>query len=144
MTQSGDPEQYLSATREEFELYRYIGRHDLARVFQPYDNGGTLYASAYNDGKPNRWLVHFTMMPASLADADAFIAREHIRYFIHKPLDPTDVERLGPAHVALADQIVARLKPHSRLLLRDPFGEELYELLPGARVGAAARRSHPG
>jgi hypothetical protein len=143
LTQTGDPEGYLSETREEFQLYRYIGRHDLARVFQPYDNGGTLYASAYNDGQPNRWLVHFTTMPGNLAQADAFIARQHIRYFIHKPLDPTAVERLGPAHVALADQIVARLKPQSRLLLRDRFGEELYEILPGARVSVDARRSHP-
>jgi hypothetical protein len=140
LTRTGDPERYLSQTREEFELYRYIGRHNLARVFQPYDNGGTLFVSAYNDGQDNRWLVHFTMMPASLAQADAFIARQRIRYFIRKPLDPTDVERLGPAHVALADAMIARLKPHARLLLRDRFGEELYEILPGARIGAKDRK----
>jgi hypothetical protein len=143
MTRTGDPEGYLNETREEFQLYRYIGRHDLAQVFQPYDNGGTLYASAYNDGQPNRWLLQYTTMPDSLAQADAFIAHQHIRYFILKRLNPVSVERLGPAHVALADQIVARLKPQSRLLLRDRFGVELYEILPGARVSVDIRHSRP-
>jgi len=134
LTRSGDPEKYLDATRPDYELYRYIGRHQLSQVFQPYDNGATLYASAYNDGQPNRWILHYRTMPARIEDADAFLARNHVRYFVQpSPLNPVAVERLGPDHVALADRMIAELKPHSRLLIADSFGNRLYEILPEAR-----------
>lgn len=145
LTTSGDPQDYLNQTRPDYEIYRYIGRHNLARVFQPFDNGGALYASAYNDGEANSWLVRFDRMPASLAEADAFIAREHIRYFVQpKRLNASEVERLGPGHVALARQIIEKLKPNARLLLRDHFGDELYEISPDARVGANFRPAWNG
>jgi hypothetical protein len=134
LTRSGDPEKYLDATRPDYELYRYIGRHQLSQVLQPYDNGATFYASAYNDGQPNRWILHYRTMPARIADTGAFLARNHVRYFIQpSALNAVEVERLGPDHVALANRMIAELKPHSRLLIADSFGNRLYEILPEAR-----------
>jgi len=128
----GDPEQYLNTTRPGYEIYHFIGRHQLGQVFQPFDNGATMYVSAYNEGLPNRWILYYRDMPARLDNADAFLAQNHVRYFVqwHK-LNSTETERLGPDHVALANRIVAALKPHSRLMLADRFGNELYEIKQG-------------
>jgi len=131
MTRTGDPEKYLDATRPDYEIYRYIGRHQLAQVFQPYDNGAIYYASAYNDGRPNRWILDYRTMPAPGEEAQAFLARNHVHYFIQPfSLTPVEVERLGPDHIALANRIVAELKPNSRLVTADRFGNRLYEIVP--------------
>jgi hypothetical protein len=128
----GDPEQYLNATRPDYEIYRYIGRHQLGQVFQPYDNGATMYVSAYNDGQPNRWILPYQTMPVRLEDADAFLATNHVRYFVQaSPLTPLAAERLGLDHVTLADRIIRNLKPHSYLIIADRFGNELYEIKRG-------------
>jgi hypothetical protein len=129
LSRSGDPEKYLNASRPDYEIYRYIGRHNLGQVFQPYDNGAILYASAYNDGQPNRWILPYQTMPARIEDMDAFLASNHIRYFVRaSSLSPVAAERLGLDHVALADRIVRSLEPHSRLVIADRFGNSLYEI----------------
>lgn len=129
LTRSGDPEKYLNATRLDYELYRYIGHHQLGQVFQPYDSGATFYASAYNDGRPNRWILPYRNMPARIEEAKVFLARNHVRYFVQRAhLNAVEVERLGPEHVALADRIIADLKPRARLVIADSFGNRLYEI----------------
>jgi hypothetical protein len=139
LTRSGDPEKYLNDTRPDYQIYRYIGRHDLARVFQPFDDGGVMYASAYNDGEPNRWMMDYRTMPARLEDVDAFLARNKIRYFIQaSSLSKVEVERLGPDHVALADRMIGVLKPRSQLVISDRFGNRLYEIRPEASGKSAA------
>jgi hypothetical protein len=126
----GRMDQYLAQNRPGYVLYHYIGEHNLAHVLQPFDNGGTFDASSYNGGRDNIWVLYYQMLPANLAQTDAFVARNGVHYFVDRdPIKPLDVERLGAAHVALAKAVVGRLKPHSRFILRD--GDmSLYEILP--------------
>jgi hypothetical protein len=133
MARSGDATEYLNATRPNYEIYRYIGTHNLAQVMQPFDNGGILYASAYNNGQKNRWVLPFFALPKDKADAEAFLARSNIHYYIRpQKLEPSQIERLGPEGIALALQLMDGLKARSRLVLRDQFGTSLYEILPKA------------
>jgi hypothetical protein len=121
---------YLENNRPGYSLYHYIGEHNLAQVLQPFDNGGTFDASSYNGGRANVWVLYYQMLPANLAQTDDFIAHNGVHYFVDRePMQPIDVERLGAAHVALAKAVIGKLKPRSRLILRD--GDmSLYEIRP--------------
>jgi len=139
LTHSGDPENYLNDVRPDYQIYRYIGRHDLGRVFQPFDNGSAFYASAYNDGQPNRWILDYRMMPVGLEDTDAFLARNKVHYFVQpSSLTPVEVQRLGPDRMALADRMIEKLKPRSQLVISDRFGSRLYEIRPETSGKSAA------
>lgn len=126
----GRMDRYMAETRHSYVLYRYIGQHDLKMVIQPFDLGGDYYVSMYNGGHKNDWIMHPLALPAEPAGTDAFVARNNIHYFIDcDPIDPIDADRMGTAHIALAKAVVARLKPHARLILRDN-NMYLYEILP--------------
>ena len=60
----------------------------------------------------------------------SFVTQNHVRYFVdNDPLNPIDAERWQGNHIALSKAVVARLKPHSRLILRD-HNMYLYEIMP--------------
>lgn len=127
-------DRYLAETRPHYTLYRYIGQHDLKMVMQPFDNGGTFYASSYNGGRSNEWVLYFRALPPDVSQIDRFVAQNGIRYFVDlDPVQPIDAERMGAAHVVLAKAVIGHLKTHARLILRD--GDMyLYEILaPGRR-----------
>lgn len=125
---------YLVRFHEGYEIYRYIGDHDLRKVLQPFDNGAGYYQVAYNGGKNGDWLHRWSDLPADPADFDTFLSNNKIRYFVHRPsLSPLQVERLGegssnPRHAEMAYDLVRYLLPGSRLLLTDSFGWELREI----------------
>ena len=113
-------DRYLAKSRPGFSLYRYIGRHDLKKVLQPFDNGGMFDASSYNGGHSNDWVLDFRLLPATAAQTDSFVVQNGIHYFVDRePVKPIDIERMGPDHIALAKAVIARLKLHARLILRD-------------------------
>ena len=135
LVRSGSPEKYLAATRPGYEIYHLIAQRNLGRVFQPYDNGAAWYVSAYNDGRPSAdgpsdLIIFFRTMPANLGEVDQFLARNRIHYFIQPQHIDANVQLLGADHIARANQVIADVKPHSRLLLTDRFGNDLYEILP--------------
>jgi hypothetical protein len=125
---------YLLKTQEGYEIYRYIGDHDLRKVLQPFDNGAGHYQVAYNGGKNGDWLHRWSDLPATPADFVAFLRNNKIRYFVHSPsLPPLQAERLGqgsnnPRHAEMAYDLMRYLLPGSRLLLTDSFGWELREI----------------
>jgi hypothetical protein len=132
--QPGGFQAYLLRTQEGYQIYRYIGDHDLRMVLQPFDNGAGLYQVAYNDGRDGDWLHRWSDLPATPADFDAFLRNNKIRYFVHRPsLLPLQAERLGegsnnPRHAEMAYDLMRYLLPGSRLLLTDSFGWELREI----------------
>jgi hypothetical protein len=132
LVKSGRMNQYLSATKPGYAMYLYIGEHNLGHVLQPFDNGATSYASAYNGGHANDWIVPYNLLPDGVAGTDAFLARYDIHYFINRSdLDPTAVEHLGgSSRIAFAKAMIASLKQHSRLVFQDGSGMSLYQILP--------------
>lgn len=132
LTRSGDPDEYLRTTRPGYALYRYIHERHLAYVLQPYDNGGYYYVSAYNGGAPDTSVLVWNDMPATADDLRNFLARKKVHYFIKPDRITSTIEMLGTKHVALANQITAKLQRRSRLLLTDGFGNDLYEIGPEA------------
>lgn len=132
MLTSGGMDHYLAETKPGYAMYRYIGEHNLSRVLQPFDNGAVFYASAFNGGHPNDWMLPYAVLPDDPADTDMFIVRNNVHYFIVEPgLDATDMERLGGAdRVALARAVIARLTPHSAMIFNDGLGMSLFQILP--------------
>ncbi|MBX5029745.1 hypothetical protein [Rhizobium lentis] len=120
-------DDFLGAQREGYTVYRYVAANDLRTVFQPFDTGSTLYAAAYTRGLEKGWLLPPYVFPESESDVDAFIERNHIRYFIRVTEKQQLVaERIGAAKFALAEKTISRMLPESNLLLKDGFGWELY------------------
>ncbi|WP_064692155.1 hypothetical protein [Rhizobium aegyptiacum] len=120
-------DDFLGAQREGYTVYRYVAANDLRTVFQPFDTGSTLYAAAYTRGLDKGWLLPPYVFPESENDVDAFIERNHIRYFIRVTEKQQLVaERIGAAKFALAEKTISRMLPESNLLLKDGFGWELY------------------
>lgn len=120
-------DDFLGARREGYTVYRYVAANDLRTVFQPFDTGSTLYAAAYTRGVEKGWLLPPYVFPESENDVDAFIERNHIRYFIRVTEKQQLVaERIGAAKFALAEKTISRMLPESNLLLKDGFGWELY------------------
>jgi|GEM_PF-2040572 len=118
-------DDFLGAQREGYIIYRYVAANDLRIVFQPFDTGSTLYAAAYTGGRDKGWLL--PTYPESESDVDAFIERNHIRYFIRvTQKQQLLAERIGAAKFALAEKTISRMLPESTLLLKDGFGWELY------------------
>jgi hypothetical protein len=134
--QPGGFEKYLLATREGYEIYRYIGEHDLRVVLQPFDNGAILYKSAYNEGRDGGSILKWNVLPKDSSEFDAFIRKNQIRYFIyHQSLPPGRAKDLAygsgnPHHAEIANELMDYLLPESRLLLKDHFGWELREVAP--------------
>jgi hypothetical protein len=134
--QPGGLEGYLSRSLEGYEIYRYIGDHDLRMVLQPFDNGANFYQAAFNDGRNGEWILSWRSLPKDASEFDQFIRSNNIRYFVYrKSLPPLNAERLGegsgnPRHVEIAYQLMDYLLPGSRLLLTDQFGSELREIAP--------------
>jgi hypothetical protein len=125
---------YLLRSQEGYQIYRYIGDHDLRKVLQPLDNGAGVYQTAYNDGRNGDWLIPWHSLPAKPADFDDYLSRNKIRYFVYRPaLLPLNAERLGqgsnnPRHAEMAYDLMRYLLPGSRLILTDSFGWELREI----------------
>ncbi|TAX75627.1 hypothetical protein ELI00_04850 [Rhizobium ruizarguesonis] len=120
-------DDFLGARREGYIIYRYVAANDLRAVFQPFDTGSTLFAAAYTGGKDKGWLLPANIFPESENDVDAFIERNHIRYFIRVTEKQQLVaDRIGAAKFALAEKVISRMLPESTLLLKDGFGWELY------------------
>jgi len=122
---------FLSKTREGFEIYRYIGDHDLKMVWQPFDNGAWFYQSAYND-RTGHWILPWHVMPGSEAEFGKFLRDKNIRYVVFREVQDYTAERLGYKHVEYSYQLIRPLIAKSRRLLVDPFGWELYEIDPAA------------
>jgi hypothetical protein len=125
---SGELDTYLAKTRPGFEIYRFIGDHDLRSVMQPFDNGAWFYQSAYNGGHNGNWIYPWYQLPAKPADYNEFLRSNDIKYFIYRELQPLETERLGPKHVELANALIRQLLPRSHRILIDPFGWELYAI----------------
>jgi hypothetical protein len=127
---------YLFKTLEGYEIYRYVGEHNLRMVLQPFDNGAGYYQAAFNDGKQGEWLFPWHRLPRSPPEYDGFLHSNNIRYFVYRPsLHPINVERLGdgsnnPRHAEMAYELMRYLLPGSRLILTDSFGWELREIAP--------------
>jgi hypothetical protein len=127
---------YLSRSLEGYEIYRYIGDHDLRMVLQPFDNGADFYQAAYNEGRKGHWMFPWHSLPKDSSEFSAFIRNNNIHYFVYrKSLPPLNVERLGegsnnPRHAEIAYELMSYLLPGSRLLLTDHFGWELREIAP--------------
>jgi hypothetical protein len=122
---------FLSKTRRGFEIYRYIGDHDLRTVWQPFDNGAWYYQSAYND-RTGDWILPWQVMPESPAELSKFLRDKNIRYVIICELPDYSAERLGRKHVEYSYELIRPLIAKSRRLLVDAFGWELYEISPGS------------
>jgi hypothetical protein len=123
-------DDYLSARREGYALYRYIAVHDLRAVFQPFDNGAVNYVAAYNGGRDGKWILHYRDLPKDKNDIASFIANSNIRYFIYRRDDlfPVEAERFGQSHVDMAQAVFDTLLPHAVRLKTDAFGWSLYEV----------------
>ncbi|WP_017963976.1 hypothetical protein [Rhizobium leguminosarum] len=120
-------DDFLGAQREGYIVYRYIAANDLRTVFQPFDTGSTLYAAAYTGGRDQGWLLPPYVFPETEGDANAFIRRNNIHYFI-RVTEKRELlaDRIGAAKFASAEKIISRMLPESTLLLKDGFGWELY------------------
>jgi hypothetical protein len=122
---------FLSKTREGYEIYRYIGDHDLKMVWQPFDNGAWYYQSAYN-GRTGNWILPWHVMPDSETELGRFLCDKKIRYVVFREVQDYTAERLGYKHVEYSYQLIRPLIAKSRRLLVDPFGWELYEIDPAS------------
>lgn len=141
---SGELDTYLAKTRRGFEIYRFIGDHDLRSVMQPFDNGAWFYQSAYNGGRNGNWILPWYRLPQGREDFDNFLRSNNVRYFVYQAsLEPLEIERLGPERVKIAYDLFRELLPRSQRILVDPFGWELYAI-DGAPVPNhdAKRRGH--
>ena len=129
-------EGFLFRSIEGYEIYRYIGEHDLRVVLQPFDNGAGFYQAAFNGGKNGDWILPYYRLPKDSAEFDTFIRNNNVRYFVfRKSLPPLNAERLGegsgnPRHAEIAYELMGYLLPGSRLLLTDHLGWELREIAP--------------
>jgi hypothetical protein len=119
---------FLSKNYRGYQIYRFIGEHDLKMVFQPFDNGAWAYQSAYNGGRNGDWMILWTELPKGSDDLDAFVRRKNVRYFVYRTLEPGEMEYFGSNHVKRAYALFEYLLPKSRRLLVDPFGWELYAI----------------
>lgn len=123
-------DDYLSARREGYMLYRHIAQYNLRTVLQPFDNGAGPYAAAYNGGRDGGWLLQYTTLPSDMSHLAAFLAENDIHYFIYRPgVKDIEIDRFGQAHVDMAKAVLAALLPRSRPLMTDPFGWTLYEIV---------------
>lgn len=126
---NGGVEPYLDRHRQGYAIYRFIGTHDLAWVWDPLDTSGDQLVSAYNGGIPNRFVKQWQVMPSSLKNLGAFLKREHIRFFIARDdVSPVDRERMSSPHVSLAEASFAILRTCSKLLVQDGHGWSLYQI----------------
>jgi hypothetical protein len=122
-------EQFLNKTREGYTLYRYIGTHDLRKVWQPFDNGAEPYSAAYNGGRDGKWLLYSVTLPPDESGLDDFLREEKIRYFITRPsVTDTEIDRFTRAYVEKCMRFFAILIPRSQLILTDSFGWSLYKI----------------
>jgi len=134
--QPGGLQAYLTRNLQGYEIYRYIGDHDLRTVLHPFDNGSYFYEIAYNDGKNGDWMVPWRKLPANADEFDGYLRDGKVRYFVHYPsVPPLIAERLNegannPRHTQIASQLIGYLMPGSRLILTDRFGWELREISP--------------
>jgi hypothetical protein len=134
--QPGGLQAYLTKNLQGYEIYRYIGEHDLRMVLQPYDNGSYYYQIAYNGGKSGDRMIPWHTLPAKSDEFDDYVRSRGIRYFVTYPaMPPLIAERLdqgagNPRHTQIANELTAYLMPGSRLILTDRFGWELREISP--------------
>ncbi|MGO7450315.1 hypothetical protein ACC668_37595, partial [Rhizobium ruizarguesonis] len=84
--------------------------NDLRTVFQPFDTGSTLYATAYTGGRDKGWLLPPYILPESEDDVNAFIRRNNIRYFI-RVTEKRELlaYRIGAAKFTLAEKTISRM-----------------------------------
>jgi hypothetical protein len=130
----GGLDAYMKRTREGYEIYRYIGQHDLHTVLQPFDNGAGFYQAAYNGGKDGNWILPWYRLPTKESEFDQFLRDNSIKYFVYVPsLPAVQIERLAsgsndPKHTEMAYALMRYMIPNSHLIMTDPFGWELREL----------------
>jgi hypothetical protein len=131
---AGGLSAYLARTRKGYALYREVTQRDLRGVFQPFDSGVKLYATAYNGGVAGDWFVDITQVPADLPDPRRYIEDQKIAYFITRDdLEGAELERLGAARLATATRVIETLKPGAQLVLEDAYGWKLYRAAPLSR-----------
>jgi len=127
-------DESLSRNIGGYQIYRYIGEHDLKIVLQPFDIGASFYPSAYTGGRQGEWILPWSELPKDPSDYDRFIQARGLRYFVYCPsITPLLAHRLdgggdNPRHVEMAYQFMRYLLPKSRLILTDAFGWELREI----------------
>jgi hypothetical protein len=132
--QPGGLDEYLPRNIEGYQIYRYIGAHDLKVVLQPFDVGATFYPSAYNGGRKGDWILPWSVLPKDPSEYDQFIQARGIRYFVYCPsMTPLLAHRLdvggnNPRHVEMAYHFMHYLLPKSRPILTDAFGWELRQI----------------
>jgi hypothetical protein len=132
--QPGGLDAQLPKNIEGYQVYRYIGEHDLKMVLQPFDVGATYYPSAYNGGRQGEWILPWSELPKDPSEYDQFLQARNVRYFIYSPsITPLLAHRLNvggnnPRHVETAYQFMHYLLPKSRPILTDSFGWELRQI----------------
>jgi hypothetical protein len=130
---AGELDTFLAQNLHGYQIYRFIGTHDLRMVLVPFDNGAGFYQAAYNGGRDGRWIVPWYRIPQHTDNVDEFLRSNDIRYFVYRAsLDPFEIERLNLAanadHVGLAYELFRHLLPTSHPILVDPFGWTLYAI----------------
>ena len=118
----------LAATRPGYALYRFIAGHDVAMVLAPSFPTAFQDISAYNEGHDNIWILPHEMLPANLAETESFLRAYNIGYLLessHYAPPPVHSRVHYPARAQL---VIARIKPYSKLVLRDSYGFSLYAI----------------
>lgn len=127
-------DEYLPENVGGYQIYRYIGEHDLKVVLQPLDVGAYYYPSAFNGGRKGEWVLPWSELPKDSSEYDRFVQARNIRYFVYCPsITPLLAHRLdgggnNPRHVEMAYQFMHYLLPKSRPILTDRFGWELRQI----------------
>jgi hypothetical protein len=128
---AGELDLYLEKNLKGFQIYRFIGTHDLRTVLAPFDNGVGFFQTVYNNGRDGQWILPWYRLPRRESEFDEFVKTNNINYFVYRAsLDPIEAERLdeaaGDRHVATAYELLSHLLPISHPILTDQFGWVLY------------------
>jgi hypothetical protein len=121
--------EYMSDNVHSYKLYSYIADNHLVRVLNPFDNSSDLYMKYIIPGrKLDDVFLPWQQMITSKSDADNFILKNDIKYFVTLSLSEVALERLGKEHVDKAAFLVNKLIPGSELIYSDGNGNQLYKI----------------
>ena len=121
--------EYMSDIVPPYRLYTYIADNHLRRVLNPFDNGSDLYMKYVIPGrKPDDVFLHWQQMITSKSDADKFLLKNDIKYFVTLSLSEVALERLGKEHVDMSNFLINKLVPRSELIYTDGNGNQLYKI----------------
>jgi hypothetical protein len=78
--------------------------------------------------KPDDVFLHWQQMITSKSDADKFLLKNDIKYFVTLSLSEVALERLGKEHVDMSNFLINKLVPRSELIYTDGNGNQLYKI----------------